>query len=101
MPILITGGTGYIARWLALELEARGISVVAFDRLAPDPAARPALPASARFVAGDATNRQRFLDVLKGDEFSAIIHLAAILTMGCERDAHLGMHENLGGTHTA
>jgi threonine 3-dehydrogenase len=101
MAILVTGGAGYIGRWLALELEARGIPVVAFDRLAPDAAAKPTLPASARFVAGDVTDRRSFLDVLKTDQFSAIIHLAGIVTMGCERDPDMCMRVNLGGTQNA
>jgi nucleoside-diphosphate-sugar epimerase len=101
MAILITGGAGYIGRWLAHELAAQGIAVVAFDRLAPDPAAKPALPPTARFVAGDVTDLSSFLDVLKTDTFSAIVHLAGIVTMGCERDPDACMRVNLGGTRNA
>jgi len=99
MAILITGGGGYIGRWLAHELLAKDTGVVAFDLRAPDPAWRPTLPAGAGFVAGDITDRASFVELAKSQPFSAIIHLAGIVTMGCERDPDLGMKVNLGGTH--
>jgi nucleoside-diphosphate-sugar epimerase len=101
MAILVTGGAGYIGRWLAHELLAHDIAVVAFDRQAADPLWRPTLPPSARFVAGDVTDRDAFIDVARSDDFSAIVHLAGIVTMGCERDPDLAMKVNLGGTHNA
>jgi nucleoside-diphosphate-sugar epimerase len=99
MAILVTGGAGYIGRWLAHELLAHDIAVVAFDRQAADPAWKPALPPSARFVAGDVTDRDEMIALARSDDFSAIVHLAGIVTMGCERDPDLGMRVNLGGTH--
>jgi nucleoside-diphosphate-sugar epimerase len=99
MAILVTGGNGYIGRWLAHELLAHDIAVVAFDRLAPDPSARPPLPPSARYAAGDITDREAVISAARSEPFSAIIHLAGIVTMGCERDPDLAMRVNLGGTH--
>jgi nucleoside-diphosphate-sugar epimerase len=101
MAVLVTGGAGYIGRWLAHELLAHDIPVVAFDRQAADPAWRPTLPATARFVAGDVTDRAAFVEVARSEKFSAIVHLAGIVTMGCERDPDLAMKVNLGGTHNA
>ena len=101
MAVLVTGGAGYIGRWLAHELLDHGIPVVAFDRQRADPAWRPTLPESARFVAGDVTDRDAFVEVARGETFSAIVHLAGIVTMGCERDPDLAMRVNLGGTHNA
>jgi len=62
VAILITGGAGYVGRWLAHELAAPagqrpGDDVVALDLRAPDPAARPPLPPTARFIEGDVTDR--------------------------------------------
>ncbi len=99
MAILVTGGNGYIGRWLAHELLAHQIDVVSFDRLPPDPSGRPVLPSSARFVQGDITDREAVIAAARSNAFSAIIHLAGIVTMGCERDPDLGMRVNLGGTH--
>jgi len=100
MAILITGGGGYIGRWLAQELLAKELGVVAFDLREPDPAWRPTLPPGARVVTGDITDRASFIDIVKSAPFSAIVHLAGIVTMGCERDPDLAMRVNLGGTHT-
>lgn len=99
MAILVTGGTGYIGRWLANDLAEKNVPVVALDRVPPDPNAKPKLPESTRFVAGDITDRQSIVDLLTSEEFSAIVHLAGIVTMGCERDPDACMRVNLGGTH--
>jgi nucleoside-diphosphate-sugar epimerase len=101
VAILITGGAGYIGRWLARELVGRGVDAVAFDRQAPDPASTLPLPAEVEFVAGDVTDREAMTTVARSRPFSAIVHLAGIVTMGCERDPDLGLRVNLGGTHNA
>ncbi len=101
MAILITGGNGYIGRWLAHELLDHQIDVTTFDRVPPDPAAKPDLPASARSVVGDITDRESFIKICRAGDYSAIIHLAGIVTMGCEQNPDLGMRVNLGGTHNA
>ncbi len=99
MAILVVGGTGYIGRWLARELIARDIEPVVLDRAAPDPVSNLPLPAGATFVQGDVTDRESVIAVAQRQPFSAIIHLAGIVTMGCEKDPDLGMRVNLGGTH--
>ncbi|MCC6629709.1 MAG: NAD(P)-dependent oxidoreductase [Chloroflexi bacterium] len=101
MAIVVTGGGGYIGRWLANELSARGERVIAVDRLAPDPAWEPRLPANTLFVEGDVSDRGLLIETCRREPVSAIIHLAGIVTMGCERDPDLGMKVNLGGTHNA
>ena len=99
MAILVTGGAGYIGRWLARELLSMGIEPVAFDRLAPDPTSKLPLPPQVEFLAGDVTDRDAVTAATKRRAFSAVIHLAGVVTMGCERDPELGMRVNLGGTH--
>lgn len=101
MAVLVTGGAGYIGRWLARELVGRGIETVALDRVAPDPASPLALPSEVSFVEGDVTDREAMVAAARQRPFSAIVHLAGIVTMGCERDPDLGMRVNLGGTHNA
>ena len=99
MAVLVTGGAGYIGRWLAREFAAKGVDVVAIDRVAPDPSQQLQLPAGVEFVTGDVGDRDKLVQVASGGKFSAIVHLAGIVTMGCERDPDLGMRVNLGGTH--
>jgi nucleoside-diphosphate-sugar epimerase len=101
VAILITGGAGYIGRWLARELTSQGLETVAFDRVAPDPASTLPLPPEVTFVEGDVTDREAVIATALSRPFSAVIHLAGIVTMGCERDPDLGMRVNLGGTHNA
>lgn len=101
MAILVTGGGGYIGRWLAHELAGRGEAVIAVDRVAPDPAGEPRLPAGTIFVEGDVTDRTVLAGAVQRAPVSAIIHLAGIVTMGCEQNPDLCMQVNLGGTHNA
>jgi nucleoside-diphosphate-sugar epimerase len=101
MAIVVTGGGGYIGRWLANELAGRGETVIAVDRVAPDPAWEPRLPAGTIFVEGDVTDRAVLADAVGRAPVSAIIHLAGIVTMGCERDPDLAMRVNLDGTRYA
>jgi len=101
MAILITGGAGYIGRWLAHELRQQEIPVVVFDRQAPDPSWRPALPPDTPVITGDVTDRAALIAAARSDRFQALIHLAGIVTMGCEQDPDLCLRVNLGGTHNA
>ncbi|HEY3081115.1 MAG TPA: NAD(P)-dependent oxidoreductase [Chloroflexota bacterium] len=98
MAILITGGAGYIGRWLANELAAQGRPVVAFDLQPPPEGMPPALPSDAVFVRGDVTERAGVMEIAGRQKIEAIVHLAGIVTMGCERDPELCMRVNLGGT---
>ena len=99
MAVLITGGAGYVGRWLAQELLAHEIDVIAFDRQPPEPTWNPRLPLSARFIKGDVTDREALLAVAQSAQISAVVHLAGIVTMGCERDPDLAMQVNLNGTY--
>jgi nucleoside-diphosphate-sugar epimerase len=101
MAIIVTGGGGYIGRWLANELAGRGERVIAVDRLAPDPAWEPRLPADTIFVEGDVTDRAVLTEAAGRAPVSAIIHLAGIVTMGCEQNPELCMKVNLDGTRNA
>jgi nucleoside-diphosphate-sugar epimerase len=98
MAILITGGAGYIGRWLANELTEQGHEIVAVDMQPPPTGMAPELPAGASFVQGDVTDRAKVREAVGLKPLSAIIHLAGIVTMGCERDPDLCMRVNLGGT---
>jgi nucleoside-diphosphate-sugar epimerase len=98
MAVLVTGGAGYIGRWLANELVERGQDVVAVDLQPPPAGMPPQLPSSAMFVQADVTDASRMQAVVAQQPLDAVIHLAGIVTMGCERDPAACMRVNLGGT---
>lgn len=98
MAVLVTGGAGYIGRWLAAELADRGQTVLAVDLQPPPSGLPPALPPSARFVQADVTDADLMRKLVAQQPLEAIVHLAGIVTMGCERDPALCLRVNLGGT---
>jgi dTDP-L-rhamnose 4-epimerase len=82
--ILITGGAGFIGRYVARALLARGHEVRVLDsmieqvhqgRTRPD-----GLPREVEFVAGDVRDETAVLKALKGVE--AVVHLAAEVGVG-------------------
>lgn len=99
LSVLVTGGAGYIGRWLARELLRQEIEMVALDRQPVEPGAKLSLPAEVPFVEGDVTDREAVLRASRLRPFGTLIHLAGIVTMGCERDPELGMRVNVYGMH--
>ncbi len=97
MAILITGGAGYIGRWLANELAEQGHEIVAVDLQDPPASMPPQLPPATTFLKGDVTDREAVARMVGRKPLSAIVHLAGVVTMGCERDPDLCMRVNLGG----
>lgn len=106
MKIVITGGTGFVGRRLALKLLEKndldfgrgqgGLdSLVAFDIGEPD----PPFPDDPRLetVTGDVTDLDQLRAVITPDT-DAVFHLAAVVSAGAEADFDLGMRVNLGGT---
>ncbi len=106
MKIVITGGTGFVGRRLALKLlekndldfgRGQGAldSLVAFDMGEPD----VPFPDDPRLetVTGDVTDPDQLRAVITPDT-DAVFHLAAVVSAGAEADFDLGMRVNLGGT---
>lgn len=98
MSILITGGAGYIGRFLANELVQQGHDVVAVDLQPPPSGLPPELPPGVAFHQADVTDKARMLELARLKPFSAIIHLAGLVTMACERDPDAAMRVNVGGS---
>ena len=99
MAILVTGAAGYIGRFLVNELVQQGHEVVAVD-LQPAPAGLPPeLPSSVSLELGDVTDKAAMKALVDRQPLTAIIHLAGLVTMACERNPDACMRVNLGGTH--
>ncbi len=94
MAVLVTGGAGYIARWLIGELVQQGQQVVGFDQREP----RVALAEGTQFVTGNVTDTDAVERAVRVAPLSAIVHLAGIVTMGCEQNPAACLQVNLGGT---
>mgnify|MGYP003392787169 CR=1 FL=1 len=100
MRVLITGGSGFIAAWIAKRLISRGVQRRLFDVTE----SRHAM----RSIAGDETSAKA--EWLEGDiarlddvqaaaaDCDAIIHLAGVLTPACKADPTRGAEINLIGT---
>jgi nucleoside-diphosphate-sugar epimerase len=77
LKVLITGGTGNLARYCHDELRAHDHAVTLFDRFRPDQAARP-WTTDASVVVGDLTSRDDCLRAVETARAEAIIHLGGI-----------------------
>src|SRR5882724_7909909 len=107
MKVVITGGTGFIGRRIALRLLERGALAgpdgkdVAIDELVLFDVAPPqlALPDDRRLrvVTGEVSDAALMRDLVTKDTFS-VFHLAAIVSGQAEADTDIGMRVNLDGT---
>ncbi len=109
MRVVITGGTGFIGRRIALRLLERGALAgpdgrdVAIDELVLFDVAPPqlALPDDRRLriVTGEVSDAALMRDLItKGT--GSVFHLAAIVSGQAEADTDIGMRVNLDGTRT-
>jgi len=76
--ILITGGAGFLGKYVAAALIARGDRVRVLDALRPPvhvPDARPDLPPGVECIIGSVTDRETVVAALDG--IDAVLHLAA------------------------
>ncbi len=88
-PVMVTGGTGYLGRWIVRALRAKGRSVRV---LARDPG--KAADLDAEVVRGDVTDRASLDAACRGA--SAVVHAAATVS-SWERDRSVFDRVNVGG----
>ena len=99
MAILITGGAGFIGRALARHFVAEGREVLAFDVTAPEAVAGADWPAAVSYASGDIRDAAAVrAAVERSGEQDPIVHLAGLLTAGCDHDPTLAMAVNVGGS---
>ncbi|MHB1004960.1 MAG: NAD-dependent epimerase/dehydratase family protein [Chloroflexota bacterium] len=100
MTVVITGGAGFIGVAVTRELLNAGYKVLAFDRAEPPEKVRNSLGEGVTYVKGEIQNRQLVRDLIKEGGADPIIHLAGILTAGCDRDPDLAMAVNVHGFYS-
>ena len=93
MNVLVTGGTGFVGRYLCAELVDRGHEVRTMDRT-PEPSA---VPDAVETVAGDITEYEDVAGAVEGQD--AIINLVALSPLFKPKGGNV-MHERIhtGGT---
>ncbi|HEX2116517.1 MAG TPA: UDP-glucose 4-epimerase GalE, partial [Alphaproteobacteria bacterium] len=78
--LLVTGGAGYVGSHAVVELLSRGHQVIVFDNLYQGH--REAVPAEAKLVPGDLSDRAAIAAVFKAHRIDAIMHFAAHSLVG-------------------
>ena len=100
MAVFITGGAGFIGAALVRRFCDQGRDVLAFDYAEPSAETRASWPRSVEFVQGDIRDREVIAGlVARSGDRDPIVHLAGILTAGCDRDPDVGRAINVGGTY--
>lgn len=100
MAVFITGGAGFIGPALANEFLAAGYDVLAFDRYPPNDKIFRAWGDRVHFVQGDIRDRDLVRSLIKESGTDPVVHLAGILTAGCDRDPDLALAVNVMGMRT-
>jgi len=103
MPILITGGCGFVGINLAEALLSKGEAVVLFDRRPLPDEARSALsahPSALAVIAGDARDTSALAQLMREHRIERVVH-AAVITSGVQRETSEPgniIDVNIGGT---
>jgi len=100
MAVFITGAGGFLGQTLVNTLIAQGKTVLGFDYNAPLGAVLASWKGKAEFVQGDIRDAKLINDLTarSGTE-DPVIHLAGVLTAGCDRDPAAAIAVNVNGTY--
>jgi nucleoside-diphosphate-sugar epimerase len=107
-PVIITGGSGFIGSYLAIELMERGEDVVVFDRdydlrrikgFGEAAGGRfDRVKDRLTFVQGDLSIMAHVLALFDTHQPKAVYHLGALLSAGAEANATMGFQVDIVGT---
>ena len=92
MPVLVTGGAGYIGSQTVLELIDAGETVVVLDNLSTG--FKAAVPSAAKLVVGDVGNSLLLASVIAEHEIDAIVHFAGSVVVPESVANPLGYYDN-------
>jgi threonine 3-dehydrogenase len=96
MHVLLVGGSGFIGRYLTLDLLDKGYEVTILDPLDPP---RRLIDMGAAYFRGDASLLSHLLTCWKSlGRFDAIIHLGAVLSSKAEEDPLSSINSNFQTT---
>ena len=99
MAVFITGAGGFLGQTLVNTIIEQGKEVLAFDFNTPKDEVLSRWKGKAEFRRGDVRDAKLISDlVAQSGNSDPIIHLAGILTAGCDKDPRAAIDINLGGT---
>lgn len=97
MPILITGGTGFIGAALARQLVAEGEDVILFD-IRPRIERVADIQDKVKIVQGDLQVWPEVLNVIQGNEVEGIFHLGSMLSGPADENPWAAFQTIVAGT---
>ncbi len=97
MAVLITGGTGFVGSFVVRTLLEIGETPVVLDVGGPEDSLRDFIRRFV-YVKGDITDFDLLLQTIQSHGIDRVIHLAALLSFGCERDPRKAIEVNVQGT---
>lgn len=95
---LVTGGLGFIGRFLVRQLLEEGDQVVVYGRKNVLPRAAQDLEGRIKIVKGDVKNFVRLLDTVRAHQIDSIYHTSATLVLDCEESPAECFQTNVAGT---
>jgi UDP-glucose 4-epimerase len=97
MRILVTGGTGFIGSHVLTQFVTDGHTVACFDLDEPSPIAATVAD-DVEFIRGDMTDTVQVYNTVAAFEPDRIVHLAAMLGRGSQRNPRAAFAVNVDGT---
>jgi nucleoside-diphosphate-sugar epimerase len=97
MAVLITGAAGFIGAHIVKKMLENGRDVHGFDRVKPGPSVLRSWGDDVPFQTADVADREAVFSAVRKAQGGPIIHLAGILTAGCDRDPEAALAVNVQG----